>query len=142
MIIRAPSHLRIIAAAVGALGVLFILAILIWIMYEYTQPPPIEGARWAERRQNLADLNAQARAQLDNYAWRDQARAVVRLPVDRALELTAREWQDPRAGRAQLLTLLARAVPPVPATNAPVPSQTTLSTNSPPTNSAAPASPQ
>lgn len=128
----APSHLRIAATAVGALGVLFILAILIWIMYEYTQPPPIEGSRWAERRQNLADLNAQARAQLENYTWRDEARKVIRLPVDRAMELTAREWQDPRAGRAQLLTLLARAVPAMPATNAPAPGIAPLTTNPPP----------
>lgn len=136
MNMTAPSHLRIIAAAVGALGVLFILAILIWIMDHYTQPPPIEGARWAERRQNLADLNAQARAQLDNYAWRDQAREVVRLPVDRALELTAGEWQDSRAGRAQLLALLARAVPAAAATNGPAPANAPMSTNQPSSNPA------
>jgi hypothetical protein len=135
------SRLEIVATAVGAAGVLFILAALIWIMYHYTQPPPVEGLHWTERQHNLADLNAQAREQLDSYAWLDQARDVVRLPVDRALELTAREWQDPRAGRAKLLALLARAVPPVVATNAPASSNPPSSSTPPPTNPASPAAP-
>ena len=86
--------------AVAVLGVLLIMAGLIWLMYRYTHPAPVDQARWAERQRNLAEANAQDQEQLTSYAWIDQARGVVRLPAARAMELTVKEWQNPAAGRS------------------------------------------
>jgi len=136
---QGPSENRIKVAvnAAAFIGMFFILAGLIWIMYHYTQPGPVDEARWAERKKNLAELNAQNVERLENYAWIDAKRGVVSLAVARAMELTIREWQDPAEGRAQLLARLEKYLPPPAAavgTNAPA----GLST----TNSAAPVAPK
>jgi len=115
----AKTDLSIVMNALGVAGVMLILAGLIWVMYHFTQPEPVDQSRWAERSRNLAEINAQTRDQLENYAWLDRDRGVVRLPVARAMDLTIREWENPAAGRSNLLALLERAAPIVPATNAP-----------------------
>ena len=118
----ANNNLTIVMNAVGIAGVMLIMAGLIWVMYHFTQPEPVDQSRWAERKRNLSEINAQAREQLDSYGWMDRDRGIVRLPVARAVDLTIREWENPSAGRSNLLALLERAAPPaaaLPATNAP-----------------------
>jgi hypothetical protein len=113
---------KVVANAVGFLGTFFLLAVLIWAMYRYANPAPVEEARWMERQTNLAQLRVQSREVLHNYAWIDQSRGVVRLPAARAMELLVTEWQNPAAGRSSLLARLEKALPPLssapPATNA------------------------
>ncbi len=102
---------------IGVLGTFCIVAGLIWIMYYYTAPPPVDAARAAERRKNLADLSAQSKEQLDNYAWVDRTKGIVRLPVARAMELLVREWQNPAQGQSNLVARLSKATaitPPPP----------------------------
>lgn len=54
-----------------------------------------EDQRWkltpAGRAQALADLRAKEQAQINSYGWVDQKAGIVRLPVDRAIELTVRD---------------------------------------------------
>ncbi len=116
---QAKSNLTVVMNATGIVGVMLILVGLIWVMYHFTQPEAVDQSRWAERKRNLSEINAQAKEQLENYAWMDRDRGVVRLPIARAVQLTVREWQDPAAGRSNLLALLEKAAPP--ATNSPTP---------------------
>jgi hypothetical protein len=125
------TGLRIAANAVGILGTFLIVAGLIWVMYHYTQAPAVEEAHWAERQKNLADLTAQNKELLGTPAWIDQRRGVVRLPIDRAMELTASEWQNPALGRSNLLARLAQGTPPA----------STATTNSPAATNTPPAAP-
>jgi hypothetical protein len=118
----ANSNLTVAMNALGIAGVMLIMAGLIWIMYHFTQPGPVDQSRWVERKRNLSEITAQTRDQLENYAWMDRDRGVVRLPIARAVDLTIREWENPSAGRSNLLARLDRATPPaaiVPATNTP-----------------------
>ena len=46
----------------------------------------------AARRKTLADLRTEHQAQTKAYGWVDQKAGVVRLPVDRAVELTAAQY--------------------------------------------------
>jgi F0F1-type ATP synthase membrane subunit b/b' len=48
-------------------------------------------ANAANRRKALKDLQDQEAAQLSSYAWIDQQAGAVRLPIERAMELTARD---------------------------------------------------
>ncbi len=89
--------------AIAMAGLLSIMFVLIWFMYHFTRPEPVDQTRIAERRKALAELNAQAKDALENYAWIDKTKGLVRLPVARAMELTVNEWQNPAAGRSNLL---------------------------------------
>lgn len=110
-------RVKVAVNAMAALGMLLILAALIWVMYHVAPPPPVDSAHWADRKRNLAELNAQNLDLLENYGWMDQNKGVVRLPIDRAIELTIKEWQNPAAARSNLITRADFAAPPAAATN-------------------------
>lgn len=53
---------------------------------------PVEGVLTpAERKALLAENRAKEQAAATTYAWVDQSKGVVRLPIDRAIELTVRD---------------------------------------------------
>jgi hypothetical protein len=120
--------------AIAFLGIFLAGAGLIAVMYHFTRPGPVDQSRWAERTKNLTELEAQNKELLEHYGWVNQTRGVVRLPLDRALELTAKEWQNPAFGRSNLLARLEKALPPLPApaTNAPAGTNPPVATNPPP----------
>lgn len=79
-----------------------------WMLARFYAPPPAfnargtanpadfpEDQRWkytAEgRAEALATLRAREHAEATTYGWTDQAAGTVRLPLDRAIELTVRE---------------------------------------------------
>ncbi|MGH8017166.1 MAG: hypothetical protein ACREIA_02580 [Opitutaceae bacterium] len=49
-----------------------------------------------QRKERLAELHAKERSAATSYGWIDQAAGVVRLPVDRAMELTVRDLRQPQ----------------------------------------------
>lgn len=53
---------------------------------------PIEGVKTpAERKALLVEHHDKERAAATSYAWVDQKAGTVRLPIDRAIELTVRD---------------------------------------------------
>jgi len=53
----------------------------------------VEGVRTpAERKKLLAEHREKEHTEAASYAWIDQKAGVVRLPIDRAIELTARDY--------------------------------------------------
>jgi hypothetical protein len=103
-----------LAYLTGILGSLLIVAALVWAMQRYTQPPPLGEDRIALRKKALADLRATEASELESYGWVDQTKGVVRLPINEAMKLALREWQNPAAARSNLIARVekATAVPP------------------------------
>lgn len=79
-----------------------------WLINRYYAPAPVfdnrgtadatdfdEAARWKYTREGrekaLADLRHKERVDASTYGWIDQSKGVVRLPLDRAMELTVRD---------------------------------------------------
>jgi hypothetical protein len=83
-------------------------------MRHYTQPAPLGADRAQERIKNLTELRAADYEAANNYAWKDQSKGLVRLPVDRAMELTLQEWQNPAAARSDLIARMEKATAPAP----------------------------
>ena len=107
---------------IGVLGSLLIVAALVWAMQHYTQPPPLGEDRVALRKKALAELRAAEASELSSYAWLDQGKGVVRLPIIEAMKLTLREWQNPAAARSNLIARVEKATavpPPAPAKPSP-----------------------
>ena len=82
-------------------AVLVCFALFAWLAYRIYLPhaadvAPVEGVRTTEdRRKILADLRAKEQAAVNSYGWVDQSAGVVRLPIDRAIELTVQEQARP-----------------------------------------------
>ncbi len=105
-----------LAYLIGILGSLLIVAALVWAMQRYTQPPPLGEDRIAVRKKALADLRAAEATELETYGWVDQSKGVVRLPINEAMNLALRKWQNPAAARSNLIDRVEKAtfVPPPP----------------------------
>jgi hypothetical protein len=108
------SERRTLPYAAGILGSFLIFGALIWGMWHYTQPPPLGEDRIAARKKALAELRAAEADELNSYAWLDQTKGIVRLPIAEAMKLSLREWQNPAAARSNLIARVekATAAPP------------------------------
>jgi len=102
------------AYAIAVLGAFLIVAALVWAMRHYTQPPPLNANRAAERARALAEIRGAESDALNNIGWVDQAKGVVRLPIADAMKLMEREWKNPAAGRSNLIARVEKANPPPP----------------------------
>jgi len=100
--------------AIAVFGALLIVAALVWAMKHYTTPADLTAQRAAERAKNLAELHAAEVQAMNNYGWVDQPKGIVRLTVERAMELTVADWQSPAQARAGLIERVEKAtyVPP------------------------------
>lgn len=105
------------ATILALLGAALVFLALAAQMKKYTlPPPPVDAARRAERARALAELRAAESEALQNPAWIDPNKGLVRLPIEVALQLTEREWQNPAQARSNLIARVqkATALPPPP----------------------------
>ena len=110
------SRNRVTVYAFAVLGSFLIFTALVWAMWRYTRPTPLGEDRAAVRRKALAELRAAEAETLNHYAWQDQAKGIVRLPIAEAMKLAEREWRNPSAARSNLIARVAQAtaLPPKP----------------------------
>ena len=80
-----------------ALVVIVCFAAFAWLAKKVYTPhayavPVVEGVRTPDdRKKLLTEHRTKEQAEAASYAWIDQKAGVVRLPIDRAIELTARD---------------------------------------------------
>ena len=96
----------------GVAGAFLVMAWLVWLMRAYTHPPALAEARAVERLKIKAEFDAANAPLLNGYDWADKEKGFVRIPVERAKELIVQEWQNPAAGRSNLLGRAAKEFAP------------------------------
>jgi hypothetical protein len=98
----------------AVLGAFLVVALLVGLMKYYTRPAPLNQARVEERKKVLAEFRAEDERGLNTYEVIDAGKGLVRLKIDRAMELTFEEYKNPAAARTNLLARAekAAAVPP------------------------------
>jgi len=99
-------------SVLGVAGSFLVMAWLVWLMRGYTQPPALAQVRAAERLKIKAEFDAANAPLLQGYDWADKQKGFVRIPVERAKELILQEWQNPAAGRSNLLARAAKEFAP------------------------------
>jgi hypothetical protein len=99
-----PERAPLFTAAVVLVGI----ALFGWVIHKVYHPArPVnplalsspadfgEDVRWKMtpegRAKHLADLRAHEQAEATTYGWVDQKAGIVRLPIERAIELTIRD---------------------------------------------------
>jgi len=114
--LHSSGNNRVAIYAFAILGSFLIFAALVWAMWRYSRPAPLGEDRVAVRSKALTELRAAEAEMLQNYAWQDQPKGIVRLPVAEAMKLAEREWQNPPAARSNLIARVtkATALPPKP----------------------------
>lgn len=105
---------RASGAAVGFLIASVIFAVLVAVVRSSVTAPDIDAQRAAVRAKDLAEIHTTEQQDLNHAGWVDQARGIVRLPIDTAMQLAAREWQNPAAARADLLAREKKATAELP----------------------------
>ncbi len=92
---------RVIVAAALVLAVLLIGAVVAALLEQgfgrwfgrsivVATPPPVAGPKpQPQPKDDLAAFDAEKRALLNEYAWIDPARGVVRIPIERAMRIIA-----------------------------------------------------
>lgn len=91
-----PSTSNFVATALAAGGVLGIFLLILFVAYLPQAPEPLpEGTLSVEERKAvLAENQARQRQAATSYGWVDQNAGVVRLPIDRAMELKLKELRE------------------------------------------------
>jgi len=105
---------RFSAYAIGILGTFLLVAMLVLAMRHYTEPAPVGANRVEERYKFLREQRAADAKALNEYDWTDKEKGIVRLPVQRAMELTLQEWQNPAAARSNLISRVDKATAAAP----------------------------
>ena len=99
----------------GFLAASFLFAILVLVVRHSVCVPAIDADRAAERAKDLADIRATEVQALDQPGWIDQQRGLVRLPIAVAMQMAAREWQNPAGARTNLIAREENATASAPA---------------------------
>jgi hypothetical protein len=103
------------ATSAAVIGAFLIVTALVCTLRYYTRPEPLGEDRAAVRRKTLAEVRTSNAEVLNNYAWQDQSRGVVRLPIEEALRLAESAWHsDPAAARSNLIARAEKAFAPLP----------------------------
>jgi hypothetical protein len=97
------------AAGVGFLAVSLIFVLLGVGVKVSQRAPAVDADRGAERSKDLAELRTAEEAALNSSAVIDAQRGIMRLPIDRAMELSAQAWKNPAAARADLTARAEKA---------------------------------
>ena len=104
------------ASLVGILGAFLVVGVLVYAMKHYTRPAPLNQARVDERKKALAEIRDADAKGLSSYEMIDAGKGIVRLKIERAMELTLAEYKNPAGARTNLIARAdkAGAAPPKP----------------------------
>jgi hypothetical protein len=104
------------ASFIGILGAFLVVGVLVYAMKHYTRPAPLNQARIEERKKALAEIQAEETRVLTTSEVIDAGKGLVRLKIDRAMELTIQDYKNPAAARTSLTERAnkAAAAPPKP----------------------------
>jgi hypothetical protein len=101
-------------AAIGIIIASVIFAVLAVAVKLFVSVPALDADRTAVLAKALAEIRVTENASLNNAGWIDQSRGIVRLPIETAVQLAARAWQNPASARADLTARAEKAAAPAP----------------------------
>lgn len=93
-----PNVTLIAAFIVGTCTVVLVLVTLLIQYFDFTIRAELERKQYAPESSALRKLHAEEQTKLNKYSWVSQKDGTVRMPLDRAIELTLRDWNARPAG--------------------------------------------
>lgn len=92
---------NLIIVVSGVLGVVILVVMLVWLRSYFfaTRNEYVREQVLTVENPKLQELHAREEMELNSYGWVDQENGVVRIPIDRAIELLANESKgEPEGG--------------------------------------------
>jgi hypothetical protein len=112
--LNTPDVNRASGAAVGFVIASVIFIVLVVIVKLFAAPPAIDADRAAAISQALFEIHTNEAVSLESAGWIDRDRGIVRLPIEQAMQMSEFYWQNPAAGRNELITRSQKATAPLP----------------------------
>jgi len=85
---------------VGICVAVVVLVVFIWQYFSIQVRKEMDAKVFSAESTELREVRAAEQAQLTKYQWVDKNAGVVRIPLERAKELTLRDWDARRAKAA------------------------------------------
>src|ERR1051325_3730412 len=98
----------------GIIALFLLMAYMTRSIYRKYNPPAYNAARAAERKKALHDMRVAASNELFHAGILNSNKGIVRLPIERAMELTIEQWKNPVVGHSNLVALAIKANEPPP----------------------------
>jgi len=88
-----PSFLNQFVSGAAILGCFAVFGLLLYLTYLPNRPEgfPVGIVTPVERAARLRDLRSDESYMANRYSWVDQDKGIVRLPIERGMELTLKE---------------------------------------------------
>ncbi|PWU07132.1 MAG: hypothetical protein C5B43_00790 [Verrucomicrobia bacterium] len=99
--IEAPSNKKYTWGGVGVVAIVALIGGLAMFLYFINAPKPINSEIVSERKARLAEVNAKQNELISTYAWIDQSKGVVRIPIERAMQITVEELRHPNTAKKE-----------------------------------------
>lgn len=94
--IEVPNNTKYTWGGIGVIALIAAIAGLALSFYFINAAQPLNLEIAKERKAKLADVNAKQNELITSYAWVDQAKGIVRIPVERAMQLTVEDLRNPK----------------------------------------------
>jgi hypothetical protein len=108
------THTSASGAAIAFMAGSVIFAVLVVAVKFLVNVPAIDADRGAAISKALFDIRTNEVASLNSTGWADKPRSIVRLPIETAIQMTERNWQNPAQARADLIAREEKASLPAP----------------------------
>lgn len=78
---------------IGVVGAVLVVTIVVWLQAVFYRVEEAETRRklYGQAPERLARLRAEQQGELHSYGWVDEKAGVVRVPIDRAMDLVVSE---------------------------------------------------
>jgi flagellar basal body-associated protein FliL len=86
-----PSDNKALFSALGWLGVMFMFILIVAVAYLGKRPTSVDAKQAEQRHAIRAESEALQTRLVNSYDWINRDNGVVRIPVERAMELTLRD---------------------------------------------------
>jgi hypothetical protein len=100
-----PSPLKLSLSVAIALALMLLLAVVMVFLYLPSRPRAVNAAIVEERLEKLKQVNKVQAELLSAYAWVDDSHTHVRIPIDKAMQLTLKTINLPPVSSQEVAPL-------------------------------------
>ena len=109
-----PGPFKLAVYGIVILAAFWIMGYIVRDSFRELNPGPINQSRAAERIEARKKITAEALDALKNGGTADPARGIIRLPIDRAMQLTVQAYQNPETALTNWVARAQKAAAPPP----------------------------